>query len=170
MTKANHISTCRSNNDKKDLKKLAEVLSHKIVSADVTQFRNDLQLYATKVHEKGIVSLDVANVLKELELLVAKARGISREARTVVLDTFVYDNNVKAMIKNIVNEVKGCEGNLLTLNDVIKFVESSDEYTHTYDYRGHTRCGMAVFSKTGINKYRKYHSIIEIDSWSWNNL
>ena len=99
MTKANHISTCRSNNDKKDLKKLAEVLSHKIVSADVTQFRNDLQLYATKVHEKGIVSLDVANVLKELELLVAKARGISREARTVVLDTFVYDNNVKAMIK-----------------------------------------------------------------------
>ena len=164
MTKANHISTCRSNNDKKDLKKLAEVLSHKIVSADVTQFRNDLQLYATKVHEKGRVSLDVANVLKELELLVAKARGISREARTVVLDTFVYDNNVKAMIKNIVNEVKGCEGNLLTLNDVIKFVESSDEYTHTYDYRGHTRCGMAVFSKTGINKYRKYHSIIEIDT------
>jgi hypothetical protein len=44
-TKANHISTCRSNNDKKDLKKLAEVLSHQIVSADVTQFRNDLQLY-----------------------------------------------------------------------------------------------------------------------------
>ena len=35
---------------------------------------------------------------KKLEVLVANDRGISREARSVVLDTFIIDANAKAML------------------------------------------------------------------------
>ena len=136
-----------------------------ISGKDVTNYRDKLKDHATKLHAAGNLHSD--NLSAYLQVIIAKERDMDLNVESTFHHYFLTDCAMTS-IGCLVQEVKGPDGNLVTMENVFQFLESTNDHVYCVDRRqtneGYKQVGLCVFTKSGIKRYVRYHAVIEIDS------
>lgn len=152
------------NNDEKSGEDIIDI---GIKRLDVTKHKGALVNYAEWLATcKGIVALDRFKLYEKLKEIIVVDREIKS---TCTFTRFIPDKNVGTALQEIVRSVLGADSSMVSVNDVISFIEKNrEDYDYLLDCDDNGDAGLSksiiIFREKSIQQFRKYNSVLGFDS------